>query len=82
MTHSDFPERPFLTIKEASAYLRLHAMTVYRLAKSGKIPSFRVGSGWRFSRESLDGMMGGKSKIGSGSFSDSSIIISVFWYYL
>ncbi len=42
-----------LTIKQVAEMLHLHVMTVYRLAKEGKIPGFRVGGRWRFNREAM-----------------------------
>jgi excisionase family DNA binding protein len=43
-----------LTADEAAKYLRLHVKSVYRLARSRKIPSIKVGGRWRFHREALD----------------------------
>jgi excisionase family DNA binding protein len=37
-----------LTAKEVSDVLHIHPHTVYKLAKTGKIPSFRIGTEWRF----------------------------------
>ena len=37
-----------LTAKEVADYLRCHISTVYRLAKSGKLPGFRLCADWRF----------------------------------
>jgi len=42
-----------LTTEETAAFLRAHVETVRRLAKRGKIPSFKVGKDWRFRREAL-----------------------------
>jgi len=33
--------------------LGVHTSTVYKLIKEGKIPSFRVGSDWRFRRDQI-----------------------------
>jgi excisionase family DNA binding protein len=46
--------RPVLTARDLSNYLRVHPSTVYRLLKSGQLPAFRVGSDWRFNREQID----------------------------
>jgi excisionase family DNA binding protein len=43
-----------LTVREVSAYLRVHPSTVYRLLKQNKIPAFRMGSDWRFNIEAID----------------------------
>ena len=43
-----------LTIAELSAHLRVHPTTIYRLLREGRIPGFRVGSAWRFSRVAIE----------------------------
>jgi excisionase family DNA binding protein len=43
-----------LTIAELSAQLRVHPTTIYRLLREGRIPGFRVGSAWRFSRAAIE----------------------------
>lgn len=43
-----------LTTKEAAAWLRIHPATLYRQARDGKIPSFRMGSDYRFSVRQLE----------------------------
>lgn len=42
-----------LDAMEASALLRIHDVTLRRLAASGEIPARKVGRIWRFSREAL-----------------------------
>ena len=42
------------TIKELSEHLRVHPTTIYRLLRQGRLPGFRVGSNWRFSREAIE----------------------------
>ena len=37
-----------MTVREVSAYLRVHPTTIYRLLKQDQIPAFHVGSDWRF----------------------------------
>ena len=43
-----------LTIGEVALILRLHPTTVYRLAKKGALPAFKIGSSWRFDLEDLN----------------------------
>jgi excisionase family DNA binding protein len=43
-----------LTIAELSVHLRVHPTTIYRLLREGRIPGFRVGSAWRFSRSAIE----------------------------
>jgi excisionase family DNA binding protein len=42
-----------LTVKEVSEILRVHPETVRRLVKKGKIPSFRIGTEWRFRSDQI-----------------------------
>ena len=43
-----------LTIKEVAQFLKINERTVYRLANSGELPAFRVGTSWRFTQADLD----------------------------
>lgn len=43
-----------LTITEASQYLRVNKATIYKLAKLGQMPAFRVGKVWRFKRDKIE----------------------------
>jgi excisionase family DNA binding protein len=47
-------EDDIFTIKELSEHLRVHPTTIYRLLRQGRLPGFRVGSNWRFSREAIE----------------------------
>jgi len=42
-----------MTAEEVAAFLRVHRTTLYRLARSGRIPAFKIGSDWRFYREQV-----------------------------
>ncbi len=42
------------TLGEVAAYLKVGKRTVYRLAAARKIPAFKVGGAWRFSRTEID----------------------------
>jgi len=43
-----------LTATEVAVYLRLHVMTVYRMAQRRQLPAVRVGRQWRFRRDHID----------------------------
>ena len=43
-----------MTVTEVADYLHVHPSTIYRLLRKQEIPAFRVGSDWRFNRESID----------------------------
>jgi excisionase family DNA binding protein len=51
-----------LTIKEVSDLLQVHPVTLYRLIKEGKVPSFRIGKHWRFHRGRIVRWMAAGSK--------------------
>lgn len=42
------------TLDDVAAYLKVGTRTVYRLAAAKKIPAFKVGGTWRFSRADID----------------------------
>lgn len=48
------PDAEILTIREVSEYLKVTERTIYRLAAAKKIPGFKVGGAWRFSRAEID----------------------------
>lgn len=43
-----------MTAQELSVYLKITTTTIYKLAHQGEIPSFKVGSEWRFKRDLVD----------------------------
>jgi excisionase family DNA binding protein len=50
-------ESSILTADEVAEYLKLSKITVYKLAKDGSLPGFRVGGSWRFSKSNIEKMM-------------------------
>ncbi|MCM8795053.1 MAG: helix-turn-helix domain-containing protein [Candidatus Omnitrophica bacterium] len=56
-------EHEILTVEQVAQLLHLHVMTVYRLAKQGKLPGFKVGGRWRFQREVLSQWMVDRAQI-------------------
>jgi len=50
-------ESSILTADEVAEYLKLSKITVYKLAKDGSLPAFRVGGSWRFSKSNIEKMM-------------------------
>ncbi|MFA5867774.1 MAG: helix-turn-helix domain-containing protein [Actinomycetota bacterium] len=48
-------ERPtIMTVNELAKYLRLHEQTVYKMAKDGRLPAYKVGNRWRFKKDMID----------------------------
>lgn len=51
-----------MDIKETAEYLRMNKMTVYKLARRGSLPAFKVASEWRFKKELIDAWLMGQLK--------------------
>ena len=56
-----------MTIKEVSVYLKVTERTIYRLAGVKKIPSFKVGGSWRFSKADIDAWIKKQSEQDQGT---------------
>lgn len=41
-------------IKEVAKFLKMNKMTIYKLAREGRMPAFKIASEWRFKRDLLD----------------------------
>ena len=46
-----------LTVHDVATYLRLSEAKVYRLAREGSVPAFRLGKSWRFRKDLIDAWM-------------------------
>jgi excisionase family DNA binding protein len=55
-----FTEARLLTATEVADLMRVSRMTVYRLIKSGEMPSLRVGKGYRFREEDVHDYLRGR----------------------
>lgn len=51
---SSAADNAIMTICEVADYLKVTERTIYRLAGAKKIPSFKVGGSWRFSKADID----------------------------
>jgi excisionase family DNA binding protein len=47
-------DNEILTLGMLAGYLHCHPSTIYRLARQGKIPHFRLGGGFRFKKAAID----------------------------
>lgn len=67
------PKSDILTITEVAEYLKVAERTLYRLAAAKKIPAFKVGGTWRFSRADIDSWIKQQSSVdqGDGAKADS-----------
>ncbi len=65
-------EGEILTIKQVADYLKVTERTIYRLAAAKKIPAFKVGGTWRFSRADIDSWIKQQSLVDLGDGSNDS----------
>jgi excisionase family DNA binding protein len=56
------PSDEFLTAQEVAVYLRIPPTTVYKLAREGTIPGFKIGRHWRFRRDAVLKWIEGKEQ--------------------
>ena len=50
---SDAMPSPIMTVRELAQYLRVHQGTLYKLIRRGQIPVFKIGSDYRFDRDTI-----------------------------
>jgi excisionase family DNA binding protein len=43
-----------MTVKQLAEYLQMDEHTIYKLARSGLIPSIKIAGQWRFKKEVID----------------------------
>jgi len=41
-------EKEIMTVKQVAEYLQMDEHTIYKLSRSGKIPSIKIAGQWRF----------------------------------
>jgi excisionase family DNA binding protein len=58
---SPMADDDILTVKEICDLLQVHPSTLYKLIREGKIPSFRIGSEWRFRKDVIGRWMAEES---------------------
>jgi excisionase family DNA binding protein len=44
----------WLTLEQIADYLQLSTSSVYKMARSQKIPAYKVGRQWRFRKDEID----------------------------
>ena len=61
-------QRGWLTTEEAAEFLKVHVETMRRWARTGVIPSAKLGNrgGFRFRREDLDAFLERRRSLGDG----------------
>lgn len=61
---SSADEGEILTLKQVADFLKVTERTIYRLAAAKKIPAFKVGGTWRFSKAEINQWIQRQSKGG------------------
>jgi len=54
-------EKEIMTVKQVAEYLQMDEHTIYKLARSGQIPSIKIAGQWRFKKEIIDKWIGDES---------------------
>jgi excisionase family DNA binding protein len=54
-------EKVIMTVKQLAEYLQMNEHTIYKLARSGKIPSIKIAGQWRFKKDIIDKWIDEKS---------------------
>ena len=54
-------EKEIMTVKQVAEYLQMDEHTIYKLARSGQIPSLKIAGQWRFKKKIIDKWIGDKS---------------------
>jgi len=50
----DATSSQIMTLSEVAEYFQIHRNTLYRLVRKGKIPCFKIGSGYRFNKDAIN----------------------------
>ena len=47
-------EKEIMTVKQIAEYLQMDKHTIYKLSRSGQIPSIKIAGQWRFKKDVID----------------------------
>ena len=67
-----------LTLSEVASLLKVHPNTVYRLARSGKLPAFKAGTDWRFRRSAVEAFMQ-RRPTGNDPGTENEVLHLIYW---
>lgn len=56
-----------MTVRDVAGYLNVDEKTIYRLAKRGQLPGFKVAGTWRFRKGDIDGWIEGQKLEAKGA---------------
>ncbi len=52
-----------MTVHHVAKYLRLSEAKIYRMARTGGLPAFRIGRTWRFNKGTIDDWIREKTRM-------------------
>lgn len=58
------PVKSYLTVEEVASQFGINPSTVYRMVHQGRLPGFKVGGQWRFSRGMLESWVADQITVG------------------
>lgn len=64
------PPDQAMTVRDVAGYLNVDEKTVYRLAKRGELPGFKVAGAWRFKRSDLEDWIDNQKKAAMNNVAD------------
>lgn len=68
-----------MTLREVADFLKVHPNTIYRLARTGKLPAFKVGTDWRFQRSAVDAWASRKSSRPAAPAPEDEVLTLIHW---
>ncbi len=51
-----------MTLEEVARFLRLNKSTIYRMAREGTLPAWKLGNVWRFKKEAIEDWIVGSQR--------------------
>ena len=54
-------EKEIMTVRQVAKYFQMDEHTIYKLARSGQIPSIKIAGQWRFKKDVIDKWISEKS---------------------
>ena len=61
-----------MTVHHVAKYLRLSEAKIYRMARTGGLPAFRIGRTWRFNKGTIDDWIREKTRMAASQPSNAS----------
>lgn len=63
-----------MTVRTVATYLNVDEKTIYRLAKRGEIPGFKVAGTWRFKKDDIDAWIEAQKAAATSEARDGGVL--------